>query len=392
MKVVQINSHCGTGSIGKICLAVSQLLSKSNIENYILYSRGLSDYPLAIRYSLSRSAILSAIFSRIFGNWGFNSKFDTFRLIRYLEKIQPDVVHIHNIHAHDCDFRLLFKYLKSIDVKIYYTFHDCWAFTGYCPYFDVASCNKWKSHCFDCQLYKKYSWFFDRSNSMFLRKKQALLGSNLTIITPSRWLSNIVHESFLLEYPTIVINNGIDLSVFRFRTSDFRNKINCSDKIILLGVANRWEIRKGLNTFLRLYNDLDSKRFQIVLIGTDKTVKGKIPSGIITIDRTSSQVELAEIYSAADVLINPTLEDNFPTVNIESIACGTPVITYNSGGSGEMLNSKCGIIVERNNYHKLLSIVLSQKYLEFNSLDCIENANKFNQSDRFMDYIKLYIQ
>ena len=358
--VVQITSRCGYGSIGKICQAISELLSNKGIENYILYSGDSNGYKNGIKYCTPTSVRFSALKSRLFGNYGFNSTKDTKRLVAKLDEIKPDIVQLHNLHSHNCNLTILFDYLRKKNIKIFYTFHDCWTFTGYCPYFDMVNCKKWETECHNCVAWKKYSWFFDRSNSNFKKKKDAFKDLNLTIITPSQWLADLTKKSFLGNYPVKVINNGIDLTVFTPQHSDFRIKHHCENKKMLLGVAMGWERRKGLETFIELSKDLPSSSFQIVLVGTTNQIDKLLPSNIISIHKTKDQHELAQIYSAADVLVNPTMEENFPTTNIESIACGTPVITYNSGGSGEMLNSDCGIVIPRGDYNKLYEAVKSQ--------------------------------
>lgn len=390
MKVVQLCSYCGYGSVGKICQALSECLTKKGIENYVLYSRKNSNYPLAYRYSKHSSAKLQSLKSRILGNYGFNSEHDTYRLINKFEEIEPDIVHIHNIHSHDCNIEVLFDYFRMKKTKIFYTFHDCWAFTGYCMYFDTVGCEKWKTQCEKCPLHKKFSWIFDRSKELYERKKALFSELDLTIITPSAWLSMLTKESFLGNYPIKVINNGINLSVFKPYDSNFRGNYNLKDKFIILGVAMTWEDRKGLNTFVKLAKDLDD-HFQIVMVGTNETDDKKLPDNIISIHRTKSQKELAEIYSAADIFVNPTMEENFPTVNIESIACGTPVITYDTGGSKEMLDDKCGIVVPRGDYKSLLLTISS--YAKTNKIlksDCVERAKMYNQDDKYLEYLAIY--
>ena len=311
-------------------------------------------------------------------------------LITQLEVIRPDIVHLHNLHSHNCNIEMLMEYLKEHKIKTFWTFHDCWAFTGYCMYFDMVSCDKWKDECHACPLSKKYSWFFDRSEYLFSKKKDVISGLDLTIITPSVWLSELVKQSFLRYYPTKVINNGIDMSVFKHRNSDFRLKHNCEDKFIILGVAMGWEKRKGLDTFIRLSKDLEDS-FKIVLVGTNKNKDKVLPDNIISINRTENQIQLAEIYSSADLFVDPTMEDNYPTTHLEAIACGTPVITYNSGGSAEMINERCGIIIEKGSYEELLKAIISCKSnYKFNREACLLTAKSFSQEIAFKKYIDLY--
>ena len=390
MKVVQINTTCGVGSTGKIAAAVSELLNEKRIENFIFYSSGLSDYKFGIKYSSDRYIKLQALYSRIFGNYGFEAKLATENLIEQLEKINPDIIHIHNIHSHNCNLEILFKYIKKKKIKVYWTFHDCWAFTGYCPYFDIISCDKWKTECNNCPQSGQFSWFIDRSKYLFNKKKETFRDLDLTIITPSQWLADIVKQSFFKGYPVKVINNGIDLSIFKPTESDFRKKYNCEGKYILLGVAFGWGKRKGLDVFIELSKRLDNS-YQIVLVGTDDNIDKQLPDKIISIHRTQNQTELAEIYTAADLFVNPTREENYPTVNMESIACGTPVLTFDTGGSPECLNNSCGCVVPKNDIDAMYSeIIRTCKDKPYSVQDCLKKAQAFNMDDRFDEYVKLY--
>jgi len=224
MKVVQINCTCGVGSTGKICVGISQILVDKNIENYILYSSKSNGYEHGIRCSDDKYIKLQALKSRIIGNYGFNSRKSTRKMISELERIKPDIVHLHNIHGHDCDLEMLFKYFKENKTKLVWTFHDCWAFTGYCTHFTMMKCGKWRTQCSECVQKREFSWFFDKSKVLFERKKKIFQGLDLTIVTPSRWLADLVNQSFLKDYPVQVINNGIDLNVFKPNESNFREK------------------------------------------------------------------------------------------------------------------------------------------------------------------------
>lgn len=390
MKVVQINTVCGSGSTGKICLAVSKLLTQIGVENYIFYSAGNSDCLQGKRYQSKTDIKMQALKSRIFGNYGFNSSRATRRLIKQLEEIKPDIIHLHNIHGHNVHLDLLFSYLKEKKVKVFWTFHDCWAFTGYCPYYDLAKCNQWKTGCFKCSQRKKYSWFFDRSEYLFKKKKELFTGLELTIITPSRWLAEQVKQSFLNGHEVKVINNGIDLSVFCPRDRNFKEKYKLKDKFIVLGVAFGWGKRKGLDVFIELSKSFD-ERFQIVLVGTNENIDKQLPDNIISIHRTQNQTELAEIYTAADVFVNPTREENFPTTHMEALACGTPVIAFDTGGCSEMIDATCGCVVDTDDIDTLKSVIMSVCLDKpFSSESCLLKAQKFSANEKFDEYIELY--
>lgn len=391
MKIVQINATCGAGSTGKICVAISNKLSLRETENYILYSSGNSDCPLGIKYAVKRSLKLQTLASRTFGNFGFEARGITKRLVKELEKIKPDIIHIHNIHSHNCNLEVLFDYIRKNEIKVFWTFHDCWAFTSYCTYFDMANCNKWLAGCYNCPQRKQFSWFFDRSPYLYNKKKAAIKDVDLTVITPSNWLADLVKESFFKGFPIKVINNGIDLNIFKPTDSDFRKRYSCENKKIVLGVAFGWGKRKGLDVFIELAERLDSKKYQIVLVGTNNNVDDILPENIISIHKTASQSKLAEIYTVADVFVNPTREENYPTVNMEALACGTPVVTFNTGGSPEMLDETCGSIVPKNDIGAMLNEIIRICETEsYSKEDCLKKAKGFDKDEKFKEYIELY--
>ena len=391
MKVVQINAVCGRGSTGKICAAVSKILTDQGIENYILYSLGKSDLSNAVSCAKKYEIKIQALKSKIFGNYGFNSKRQTKRMIKRMNEIKPDIVHIHNIHGHDCHLGMLFDYLREKKIKVFWTFHDCWAFTGYCPHYDMINCGQWRTGCKHCPQRKNFSFFFDRSASLFRKKKSLLSGLDLTIITPSEWLKSQVEQSFLRDYPIKVIHNGINLNVFTPKVVPYDFEFLDANKKIILGVAFDWGKRKGLDIFLRLAVDLDD-RYQIVLVGTTPDVDKYLPSNIISVHRTANQEQLAQIYARASVFVNPTREDTFPTTNLEAMACGTPVITFDVGGSKEMLTKHTGIVVAKDNYEGILCAIhqLCEKDA-IKSKECREQSEKYEETQRFYEYIALYM-
>lgn len=390
MKVVQINATCGYGSTGKIAVDISRLLNKKGIENYILYAGNKSAYENGINYGSKSYLKMQALKTRILGNYGFNSELITRKLIYHLKKIQPDIVHLHNMHSHNANLPILFKYFKKNNIKVIWTFHDCWAFTGSCAYFDYVKCEKWKTLCSNCPQ-NTMSWFFDRTDYMYNTKKKLFTEiQNMTIVTPSKWLAGLVKQSFLNKYPVKVINNGIDLSLFKPTRSDFRKKYNIADKKILLGVAMGFKERKGFNYYLELAKLIDNDTY-IVLVGVSKEQKESLPENVIGITRTANQTELAEIYTAADYFINCTLEDNFPTVNLEALACGTPVITFNTGGSIECIDSEIGAVVEQGDVKSILTEIKRLNQIKNISEKCIEKAEKFYDKNKcFLKYIEMY--
>lgn len=389
MKVVQVNVTCGKGSTGQICVSLSRLMDSRGIENYILYSGEDVKYHNAITCSGNNYVKIQALKARILGNWGFNSKKATKKIIAHLERIQPDVVYLHNLHSHNCDISMLFEYFKRTNIKLFWTFHDCWPFTGYCMHFDMAKCEGWRSGCGNCPLKRESSWLFDRSSQMLERKKRMVEGVDLTIITPSHWLADLVNQSFYSCFPIKVIHNGIDLNVFQPTENDFKKKYNIEHKFLVLGVAFGWDRKKGLDAFLRLSENLD-EQYQIVLVGTDSNIDELLPPNIISIHRTQNQKELAEIYTAADVFVNPTREEVLGLVNIEALACGTPVVTFKTGGSPECVDETCGVVVACDDIDALereICRICEQK--PYSKTTCVKKACEFDKNERYKEYLDL---
>ena len=388
MKVVQINATCGVGSTGKIAVELSRAMTARGMENYILYSYEGTDYPLGIANASWLYIKFQALKTRILGNYGFNSQLATRRLIGKLQKIQPDVVHLHNLGGHDCNFSMLFSYFREKKIPVLWTFHDCLAFTGLCPYF--GDCDKWKTQCEHCPQWREKSWFRDGSKDLYSRKQQAFRDLNLTIAAPSQWMADLVGESFLRDYPRYVIPNGIDLETFKPRESNFRKKYQLEDVFLILGVSFQWEKRKGLDVFLELQKRLGSP-FRLVLVGTDAKVDRQLPEEVISIHRTANPRELAEIYSAADLFLNPTREDNFPAVNLESMACGTPVLTFLTGGSPESIGKGCGSAVKQNDLDALeTEIRRIQRDRPFSKEACLAHSKNYDSRARAAEYMALY--
>lgn len=396
MKTVLINS-CNFGSTGNIMLEIAETAENGGYTAAVCYpqSRDNSrkqkekDFVIGTRFSRNIHLMLA----EITGLNGCFSYFSTLKLLKKLDKLKPDIIHLHNLHNCYINLSLLFKYIKKHNIKTVWTLHDCWAFTGHCPHFDMIGCDKWKTGCYSCPQYKEYpKSLFDNSKYMYrLKKKWFTDIKDMTIVTPSEWLASLVKESYLKDYPVKVINNGIDLNVFKPTESDFREKYALENKYIVLGVAFGWGKRKGLDVFIELAKRLDKGKYKIVLVGTDDNIDKLLPDNIISIHRTQNQTELAEIYTAADVFANPTREENYPTVNMESVACGTPVVTFNIGGSPEMLDETCGAAVAKDDndamYNEIIRICEAKPY----SMEaCIKKAKGFDKNEKFGEYIRLY--
>lgn len=397
MKALQINSVCGIGSTGRIATDIHEILIKQGHESYIAFGRGLpKKCDTAIRIGSKYDNYVHAALTRVLDRHGLGSKKATQEFINKVEKIDPDIIHLHNIHGYYINIEILFNYIKDANKPVVWTLHDCWSFTGHCSYFDYVNCDAWVDGCKNCQQKKDYpaSFVFDNSQTNYLLKKQIFTGvKNLTIVTPSKWLAGLVKKSFLKDYPVQVINNGIDLDIFKPTSNNFRKKYKIHGKFIILGVANIWDRRKGLKYFHEIAKKIQGDEV-IILVGLSEKQIKELPDNIIGITRTNNINELVDIYSEADVFLNPTLEDNFPTVNLESLACGTPVITFNSGGSPECVDEHTGVLVEKGSVDGLLHAVKIIKDMgkPFYSENTMRRAKDlYNKKERYKEYIRAYV-
>lgn len=350
MKVLMINSVCGIRSTGRICTDIADRLVAEGHECKIAYGREhVPDMfqKYAVRIGSELGNRISAMHTRLTDQHGFANKRATKQFLRWAEEYDPDLLWIHNIHGYYIHVELLFDWIKSRpNMQVKWTLHDCWPFTGHCTYFTAANCEKWKTHCNNCPQTKCYPCSYLRDNCIknFEHKKAAFTGvSNMKLITPSQWLADLVKQSFLGEYPVEVCNNTIDLNVFKPTPGNFKERMGIQKKKIILGVASVWDERKGLADYLNLAEMLDAS-YTVVLVGLSAKQQRHLPGNVIGISRTNSTKELAEIYTAADVFVNLTYEDNYPTVNLEARACGTPIITYKTGGSPESAGDKAIVI------------------------------------------------
>ncbi len=396
MKVLQINTVCGTGSTGRIASDIHKILIEQGHESIVAYGRGTAhNCDNTIKIGNNLDFYRHALKTRMLDKHGFGSKNATHKFIEQVKNYKPDIIHLHNVHGYYINIELLFDFLKEYNKPVVWTLHDCWAFTGHCAHFDYANCYKWETHCQKCPEKKSYptSIFLDNSYYNFEKKKELFTGlKNITLVTPSQWLGSLVKRSFLKEYLVKVINNGIDLDAFKPTPSDFRKKYDLENKFIILGVASKWTRRKGLEYFIELSKSLTDKE-AIVLVGLSEKQMKDLPKNIIGIIRTNSTKELAEIYTASDVFFNPTLEETLGLTNIEAQACGTPVITFNTGGSIETIDNSTGYIVKKGNLQEVKQIIqrMKKEGKEKYSNYCITRANNyFDKNKKFQEYLELY--
>ena len=378
-RILFINSVCN-GSTGTICKNLYKAAEEAGHECCIAYGRGEAPKGFnTIKIGNKLDFYLHVLKARLFDASGFGSKRATKEFIKNIDEFKPDIIHLHNIHGYYVNIEILFNYLKQHpEIKKVWTLHDCWAFTGHCPHFEYEQCEQWKTECKKCVKKREYPrTLIDRCKKNYRIKKCIFTSvDNLILVSPSRWLESLVKKSYLQHYSIRVINNGIDTKIFKYTKSDIKEKYGIKNKKLILGVASIWDKKKGLDTFIELSKKIDAD-YQIVLIGLNKKQIKKLPNNIIGINRTENIQELVKWYSAANIFFNPTFEDNYPTVNLEAIACGTPVVTFDTGGSSEIAEF-FGMIINKNiNFDKFVKKIINKKFKNNSFGISIENMGKY---------------
>jgi len=393
VKVLEINSVCGTGSTGRIACQIADIVVQNGGDARVAYGRSYYENGCNVSTHRIGSDIgvkIHAGLSRITDRQGFYSKKATKRFVEYIKQYNPDIIHLHNIHGYYLNLPVLFNFLANFNKPVVWTLHDCWAFTGHCSYFDFIGCEKWKTGCHHCPQKRKYpkSIFLDQSKRNWEEKKELFCSiQNMTIITPSHWLAGLVRQSFLGKYSVKVIHNGIDLDVFTPTPSSWKEDHGIT-KPMILACASNWDQRKGFADVLEIAEILPE--YQVVIVGIDSKQAKNLPSNIVGIQRSDSVAELVKIYSAADVFINTTYEEVLGMVNIEAIACGTPVITYDTGGSPETIDESCGVVVEKGNVQELAKKI--QVAMRISGKSCSSFSQRFSKTSKYSEYYKHFFE
>lgn len=394
LKLLQINSVANIGSTGRIAEQIGQAAMAAGWESYIAYGRaaGNSQSEL-IKIGSKIDIAWHGLITRLFDMHGRGSRIATKQFIEKIKEINPDIIHLHNIHGYYLNYEILFEYLAKANIPVVWTLHDCWSMTGHCSHFDFIGCDKWKSGCLECPLLRDYpKSFFDASRHSYELKRNSFNIDNLHIIPVSEWLSGVVKQSYLSKHFERVIYNGVDVNIFRPIASDVKTQLGINNQYMLLGVATTWDRRKGLNDYYRLAEVLPEE-YQIVLVGLTAEQIRKLPPRIIGIERTNSVQELAAYYAGADIVMNLSYAETFGLTTMEGFSCGTPSIVYNVTASPELITPDTGAVVSAGDIERVKNAVeaVCKRGKSHYSPHCRQRAMQhFNKEDKFNEYIELY--
>lgn len=394
MRILFINTTYEIGSTGRIVADLGRMIESQGDEAFYAFGLGKGKKDTVYFHKMGNMLYRKGniLLTRLFGNHGYYNRIATYRLVKWIETIHPDMIHLHNLHNHYLNVGILFAYIKKLNIPVIWTLHDNWSYTGWCANYESSGCEKWKTGCHDCKEKSKYpkTWFFDRSEGNFCRKKRDFLGvKNLIIVAPSEWLAREAGQSFLNQYKIEVIHNGIDIGIFHPQKTDFKR--NHGIKKMLLAVAGNWSRYKGMEYLQRIAANLE-KDWKLVIVGIKKKQESLFyGTRAVLIPYTNNLKELAEIYSAADVFLNPTLEDIFSNVNLEALACGTPVVTFATGGAKETVSEDTGCIVQKGDWKEMLGAAVHIIKKEEMYVDCIARAQELYSKDKnYQKYLNLY--
>ena len=310
MKVLQINGVAKSGSTGKIVSGIATALRERGHIALVAYSGNKENVADSHHYKIGSRMHTKwhQLLAYAFGDAGFHSASETQKLIRYIEKEKPDLIHLHNIYSFYLNVDMLLSYLAESNIPVVWTVHDCWALTGKCTHFIFTGCQKWQQECRSCPLKRDYpaSLLLDRTTDLYRRKKKlyAGLAGKMTMVCVSNWVKSIVDQSLLKDFPNTVIYNGVDPQVFHpVQTQQLRKTHDLEQKFVVLGVSNGWGKNKGFQGFLELAKIVD-ENVQIVLIGLSPEQIAMLPDNVLGLPKTRDAQELNQWYNAADVFVS----------------------------------------------------------------------------------------
>lgn len=393
MKVLLINAVCGTGSTGRIVADIWKALKDQGHEAKVAYGVGHGSIVSPedqIRFNNKIGYYTHNILAKITDKTGMYSKRQTKALLKRIDEFQPDIIHLHNLHGYYINYPILFEYLAKKDIPVVWTLHDCWAYTGHCVHYSANKCYQWRTECVDCANMKEYPtcWFKGCVKKNYEIKKKVFTSvKHMIITTPSQWLANEVQKSFLSIYPIKTIYDAIDLTIFKPTETSFKEKYELENKIMILAVANVWSERKGLRDIVRLQESIDKNKV-IVVVGVSEKQQKELPKSIISIERTADLQELVQIYSAADVFVNLSVEETFGMVTAEALACGTPVVTYDQTAVPEVADVDSGIVIHEGDIEGVRDAI--DAALKLDSRRVMNRATMFSKNKEIDQFITLY--
>lgn len=392
MKVLQINAVYGFKSTGLIVKDIETLLSDNGHASYVAYQTAVNPPKNSYKTGNTLDWKIHAVHSRIFGKQGYASRCGTKGLINYIKNISPDIVHFHNLHSNYVNLNMLCDFLAENKISTVITMHDCWFFTGKCTHYSAVKCDKWQTTCGECPQNKceQSSLFFDCTSEVLKDRTDHLNKiDNLTLVGCSKWIAGEAEKSLLKNARIEVVYNGVDTSVFTPHESDFKEKHNLKNEFTILGMANKWCLDINKTTVKKIIQENSDAKILIVGCTQEQKDSFKGYDNVLCLGYVNDRKELADIYSSSDVFVNLTHADTLPTVNMESICCGTPVITYDCCGSPELVDSDSGFVVEENDVESLLLKIkqIKEKPLLF---DVKEKQRKFDKNTCYNEYLHIY--
>ena len=395
MRILQVNAIYGSKSTGTIVKDIDLLLQSKGHESYVAFQKSTEVPTNGYKIGNKLDYKIHALLTRLLGKQGYFSIASTKKFSKYIDKIKPDIVHLHNLHSNYINLNMLLKYLEYKNIHTVITLHDCWFFTGKCSHYQVAKCDKFKDSCGDCPLLKKDvpSWFFDPTTKVLSDKKKLFNNiKSLTVVGVSNWISSEAKKGIFKDNDVVTIHNGVDINIFRPTPSEMREKLGLKDEFVILGSADKWLNPLNRQVFNYILSNI-TPDMKMVIFGCDKEQLKQLPDSVIGIGYITDRNELVKLYSMVDVFVNVTLEDSLPTVNIEAQACGTPVITFKSGGSPETISERTGIVVPKGDKEALLKAILKIKDRgkAIYEQKCLSHVEKnFVVEDRYKEYVDLY--
>lgn len=395
MKILMINSVCGIKSTGRICTDLAAMLEQRGHRVKIAYGREAVPAQFekyAVRIGTDLDVKLHGLKARLTDGSGFGSAAATRRFIKWVEEYDPDVIHLHNIHGYYINVEILFAYLRRCGKPILWSFYDCWSFTGHCAHFDYNQCDKWQEGCNHCAHLREYPCsYIDATAANYKKKRKLFTGiPNLQLIVPSKWMQNMVESSYMKDYPCRVLPNGIDTDQFYPRENRVKEELGIDNRSLLVGVSSVWQKMKGLAYMNQLAETLPEDQYRLLLVGSNPNNE-YIDHRILRVEHTDSIDQLCQIYTAADVFVNPTLQETQGLTTIEAFACGTPGVVFRAGGAGECVDDTCGITVEKDNFeelHKAICQVCDKN--PYSAEDCIAKAKTYDKDACYNAFMELY--